>query len=264
MEPWSIVHDVAVLSVEPSDDTVDQGQVVNITVVVRNEGTVNETFSVTTKYFNKIIETKTVTNLTRYTGTTLVFNWNTTGVPRGFDYEISAEASPITGETDTIDNIFVDGTITVETIPTPPVASFTFSPLTPYAGETVTFNASDSYDPDGTIVSYFWDFGDGTNGTGETTTHSFADTGTYPVTLNVTDNDGLTDTTSADVNVRVRADVNGDGIVDIFDVDEVSAHWYPGPPEGPLGYDSQFDLNDDGNIDISDIEIVSAQWGETT
>jgi len=65
------------------------------------------------------------------------------------------------------------------------------------------------------------------------------------------------------VYVKLVGDVNDDGIVDIFDIGSISAHWYPGPPEGPLGYDSQFDLNDDGNIDISDIEIVSAQWGET-
>ena len=113
MQPWSTVHDVATLSVVPSDDAVYQGQVVNITVVVRNEGTVNETFNVAAKYFNLIIETKTVTNLARYESTTLVFSWNTTGVPTGFNYEISAEASTILGETDKLDNTFIDGTVEV-------------------------------------------------------------------------------------------------------------------------------------------------------
>jgi len=88
-----------------------------------------------------------------------------------------------------------------------PLASFTFSPLTPYTEETVTFNATASYDPDGTVVSYFWDFGDGTNGTGEITTHSFADDGTYSAALTVTDNDELTDTTSADATVLNRPPV---------------------------------------------------------
>jgi len=114
MQPWSIVHDVATLSVTPSNDMVFQGQMVNITVVVRNEGTTNETFIVTAKYFNRIIKTETVTNLTLCESTTIVFNWNTTGVPIDFDYEISAEASPVAGETDMADNIFIDGTITVE------------------------------------------------------------------------------------------------------------------------------------------------------
>jgi len=85
-----------------------------------------------------------------------------------------------------------------------PVASFTYSPLTPDTGETVTFNASASYDPDGTIVSYFWTFGDGTNSTGAITTHAYADNGVYTITLKVTDNSGLTDTEIKSITVFNR------------------------------------------------------------
>ena len=56
-------------------------------------------------------------------------------------------------------------------------------------------------------------------------------------------------------------DVNGDGSVDIFDLGALSAHWYPGPPVGPLGYDWIVDVNDDGAIDVSDVEVVNANWG---
>jgi len=83
----------------------------------------------------------------------------------------------------------------------PPHAEFTYSPSTPYIDETVTFDATSSYDPDGYIVSYAWDFGDDTTGTGNATTHSYADDGVYTVTLNVTDDDGLSSTTSAKVTV---------------------------------------------------------------
>jgi len=117
MEPWSIVNDVAILSVTPSNDTVYQGQTVNITVIARNEGTTTETFNVTAKYFNLIIETETVTNLPQSESTTLVFNWNTTDVPTDFNYEIRAEAIPVANETDLADNTFFDGTITVEKPP---------------------------------------------------------------------------------------------------------------------------------------------------
>jgi len=54
----------------------------------------------------------------------------------------------------------------------------------------VDFDASGSADPDGTIESYEWDFGDGTTGAGATTSRVFDAPGTYTVTLNVTDDDG--------------------------------------------------------------------------
>jgi serine protease len=53
-----------------------------------------------------------------------------------------------------------------------------------------------SADPDGTIVQYRWDFGDNTIGAGKTAQHSYVQTGTYTVTLTVTDEDGATDTSS--------------------------------------------------------------------
>jgi parallel beta-helix repeat protein len=114
MNPWSTVHDIAVTSVATSDDTVYQGQTVNITVTVRNEGTATETVNVTARYFNRLIGTKEVANLPRLKTTTITFTWNTTSVPTGFNYEISAKAEPITGETDTSDNNFIDGTVTVK------------------------------------------------------------------------------------------------------------------------------------------------------
>jgi len=75
----------------------------------------------------------------------------------------------------------------------PPMASFTESAETVYTGEIIAFNASESFDPDGTIVYYFWNFGDGTNATGVITEHAYADDGNYTVTLTVTDDDEATD-----------------------------------------------------------------------
>lgn len=60
-------------------------------------------------------------------------------------------------------------------------------------GATVLFNASESYDMDGKIISFEWDFDDGSPaGTGEITSHVFEESGTYNVSLLVTDNDGNT------------------------------------------------------------------------
>lgn len=55
---------------------------------------------------------------------------------------------------------------------------------------TVQFDASSSLDEDGTIVSYDWDFGDGTSQSGESVSHSYSVSGTYTVTLTVTDDEG--------------------------------------------------------------------------
>ena len=54
-----------------------------------------------------------------------------------------------------------------------------------------SFDGSGSQDPDGSIASYVWDFGDGTpDGSGATPSHTYAAAGTYTVTLTVTDNKG--------------------------------------------------------------------------
>ena len=83
----------------------------------------------------------------------------------------------------------------------PPVASFTCSPEHPTVGQMVTFDASSSYDPDGTIVSYEWDFGDGATASGVVVTHAYSAAGNYTVTLAVTDDAGAANSTSVLITV---------------------------------------------------------------
>lgn len=67
----------------------------------------------------------------------------------------------------------------------------------PYQGlvnTAITFDGSKSSDSDGNITKWFWVFGDNTNGTGKTISHSYPKAGTYPVTLTVTDNKEATNT----------------------------------------------------------------------
>ena len=99
-------------------------------------------------------------------------------------------------------------------LPAPPIAYFIYIPADPVVGEIVVFDASASYDPDGTIVSYTWNFGDGAYGSGITTTHIYNASGTYTATLTVMDNSssGLTATATSTVKVsrttlEVKADV---------------------------------------------------------
>lgn len=79
----------------------------------------------------------------------------------------------------------------------PPTASFTTSAT----GLTVAVDARASTDPDGTIASYAWTFGDGATASGATASRSYATAGTYTVTLRVTDDDGATATTTRQVTV---------------------------------------------------------------
>ncbi len=80
---------------------------------------------------------------------------------------------------------------------TAPSAGFT----TTTSGLSVSADAASSADTDGTIASYAWEFGDGTNGSGSTVTHAYAEEGTYTVRLTVTDDQGATGTTTHDVTV---------------------------------------------------------------
>jgi len=85
----------------------------------------------------------------------------------------------------------------------PPVAQFTFSPATPQVGQTVMFNGTASYDPDGSIVAYQWDLnGDGApDQNGPVVAWIYTAPGAYTVTLTVTDNLGATATASQTVVV---------------------------------------------------------------
>jgi PKD repeat protein len=83
----------------------------------------------------------------------------------------------------------------------PPVASFTFS----CSRFTCVFDASGSYDSDGSISSWTWNFGDATPmGNSELIGHTYRAPGTYTVTLTVTDNGGATGVKSSNVRVPVR------------------------------------------------------------
>ena len=105
------------------------------------------------------------------------------------------------------DNMTLSDTTTqsVQMVNQPPVASLVFLPGLPDTNASITFNGSGSIDPDGIITNYRFDFGDGAfaNGTAAVVTHAYALPGTYLVTLNVTDDDGSTDSQLRGVLVRL-------------------------------------------------------------
>jgi len=85
----------------------------------------------------------------------------------------------------------------------PPVATFAYLPPKPRVRESILFNASASYDPDGSIASYTWDFDDGnvTKVFDAIISHHYEMPGTYNVTLAVEDSGGLKNSTSGEITV---------------------------------------------------------------
>jgi PKD repeat protein len=67
-------------------------------------------------------------------------------------------------------------------------------PYTAYLNNTITFDASESYDNDSTIIEYRWNFGDGNTAEGKIVTHTYTEEKQYNVTLTITNNYGLKDT----------------------------------------------------------------------
>lgn len=89
-----------------------------------------------------------------------------------------------------------------------PIAKFNYTPIKVGLGEDVVFDASASSDPDGSISSYKWEFGDGGKGTGVNVKHSYHMLGDYLVTLTVTDNEGASNSTTKLIRVVMMYDLN--------------------------------------------------------
>jgi hypothetical protein len=70
-----------------------------------------------------------------------------------------------------------------------------------YVGNSVLLDGSDSNDPNGRIVSYSWDFGDGEFGTGEKVRHAYGVVGNFTARLLVEDDDKARDNDSIRVDV---------------------------------------------------------------
>lgn len=114
--------------------------------------------------------------------------------------ELSSPLSPVTADASSL-YAYVD--YDVSSYQAVPVASAGAAPATGIAPLPVAFNAAASYDADGTIAAYAWDFGDGTAGEGITCAHTYGQPGVYTATLTVTDNQGLRN--SARVTITATA-----------------------------------------------------------
>jgi hypothetical protein len=92
---------------------------------------------------------------------------------------------------------FLEVTYTISEANIEPIPGFSITPLHPTIKDSIQFTDT-SYDPDGIITQWFWDFGDGNSSTSKNPTHTYIQSGQYTVTLQVTDNDrGIKSTTES-------------------------------------------------------------------
>ncbi len=85
-----------------------------------------------------------------------------------------------------------------------PVARATATPSSGLAPLAVSFNGSASSDPDGSVISWAWAFGDGGSASGATASHTYTAAGSYTAQLTVTDNQGATGSTSVPISVTAN------------------------------------------------------------
>jgi predicted transcriptional regulator/PKD repeat protein len=114
------------------------------------------------------------------------------------DYTVRAELHYFDAVVDTEE---VTITVTDDGPNKPPVAAFDPVLQKVTLGEEALFKSNGSHDPDGRVVSYHWDFGDGSTGSGVSAVHVYPLAGTYTVLLTVTDDDGATATAAGAVEV---------------------------------------------------------------
>jgi len=252
---------------QPSDDVLD----VNVTAAVGNK-TSQGAISISTNENpvpvivvspSTVIKEETVfldaSNSTDDDGDIVYYQWwfgdgqNATGITTNHNYEedgvytvllqVTDDAGATMGVTE---DIYVGDY-------TAPTAAFTTSPSAPRVNVPMFFNAESSSDADGSIEAYDWDFGDGTTSDeGPLTTHTYLAPETYTVTLKVTDNDGVTATTSTTVVVVGNTDPTASFTAD----------------PNPASLDQEIAFDATASTDGTDGEIVSYHWnfgdGETS
>jgi len=130
-------------------------------------------------------------------GDQLTFNWTLDGVPltgvtgESYDfmttYSSEGNYSVACVVSDGKIDVPVRWNLTVLNLNRIPVAKATVDIKSQNTGQPFTFNASQSSDPDGDTIEFFWEFGDGANSTDEIAVHTYYKSGNYKVNLTVTD-----------------------------------------------------------------------------
>ncbi len=172
------------------------------------------------------------------------------------DYNIVVETNVIDEICETQETQESNFDLTVNPLPQDleaPIANFTYE-FVDYSN--VSFDASESFDIDGDIVSYEWDFGDGETGVGETINHVFGE-GTYNVTLTVTDNDTLTDSMTREITITIEDENIVPSVEIVANPEEGEAPLtvnFSAIVEGDSPIEYEWDFDENGIVDSNEEE----------
>jgi len=275
----SLIRDVAVTSVEPSQHWTYQNWTVNIYIKVKNKGNVSETFNVRAYYNSNLIGTTTVTNLSPQQERDLTIIWDTTGVPEG-NYTIKAIAETVPYEYNLSDNELTNGTIWIMTkihdVAILEIVSKTwayqgwivpinvtvknngditesFDLILYYNNETIGVSTVINLQPQEEITLTFnW------NTTEITPCQNYTLSGEIPPILyeyDTTNNVYV----NGKIKIRIFGDVTGDGYVGIDDI-AVAAESFGSTPDHPR-WNEYADVNMDNYIGIDDLVMIAGNFG---
>ncbi|MBN1449218.1 MAG: PKD domain-containing protein [Bacteroidetes bacterium] len=138
----------------------------------------------------------------------------------------------------------------------PPIASASAVPLSGYAPLTVDFSSAGSYDPDGSITAWLWDFGDNSSSAAENPVHIYQNPGTYTVLLTVTDNNAATGTDHLTITVHAVPS----GYVHVAD-QTISRISYPG---NKIAAQDIILIKDDGGQPVPGALVAVSYAGPTS
>ncbi len=189
--PIKFHQDSVTINGTPIPDTQPPSQVQNLTVTDAHNGKLNLKWDPAT-------DNVAVSHYRIYRNTTFLLNHSTTtyqdtGLINNVTYTYQVSAVDHAGNEGN-KSTPAHGTPTAGEENQPPRASFSHTTR----WYTVSFTDT-STDPDGTIISWLWTFGDGTTSTTQHPTHTYSDKGPFTVSLTVTDEQGATDTVSQSV-----------------------------------------------------------------
>lgn len=189
------INDVADFEVEidSTNEPVVEGDTLEVEATIRNTDNTGDEQEIDLLVGGNVRDTETV-QLDEDDDETIVLTWDT---DRG---DAGNYVANVTSDT--------DSATTDVSVNAPPTVTFTRDPTTPDVDESVTFDAEDATDPDGTIVEYEWTIDGETVSTAESFSYTFTEAGAHEVSLSVTDDEGATRSTSRTISVNALPEVS--------------------------------------------------------